>query len=170
MDSSQDGTVTSGTSANGKTSGTLIWKVPHFDQTIYILVSVYCTSISDVWIDQNKNYNILMEWKNLMSYWNRQWCRRPPHHHQLHPLIPRTQSEDEDNDDFKYSRENLYHIIERGQDALDGILRVAQETDHPRKRILTNEVAGQLLKTNADNAEKLVNLQTTKKSQRRIWT
>ena len=75
------------------------------------------------------------------------------------PAIPSTQTEDEDNDDFKYSRENLYHIIERGQDALDGILRVAQETDHPR----AYEVAGQLLKTNADNAEKLVNLQTTKK-------
>ena len=75
------------------------------------------------------------------------------------PAIPRTQTEDEDNDDFKYSRENLYHIIERGQDALDGILKVAQETDHPR----AYEVAGQLLKTNADNAEKLVNLQTTKK-------
>ena len=75
------------------------------------------------------------------------------------PAIPRTQSEDEDDDDFKYSRENLYHIIERGQDALDGILQVAKETDHPR----AYEVAGQLLKTNADNAEKLVNLQTTKK-------
>ena len=75
------------------------------------------------------------------------------------PAIPRTQSEDEDNDDFKYSRENLYHIIERGQDALDGILQVAKETDHPR----AYEVAGQLLKTNADNAEKLVNLQSTKK-------
>ena len=78
------------------------------------------------------------------------------------PAIPRTQSEDEDNDDFKYSRENLYNIIERGQDALDGILKVAQETDHPR----AYEVAGQLLKTNADNAEKLVNLQTTKKKVR----
>ena len=78
------------------------------------------------------------------------------------PAIPRTQSEDEDNDDFKYSRENLYHIIERGQDALDGILQVAKETDHPR----AYEVAGQLLKTNADNAEKLVNLQTTKKKVR----
>tara|TARA_R100000234_G_scaffold116662_1_gene94010 strand:+ start:422 stop:814 length:393 start_codon:yes stop_codon:yes gene_type:complete len=75
------------------------------------------------------------------------------------PAIPRTQTENEDDDDFKYSRENLYHIIERGQDALDGILQVAKETDHPR----AYEVAGQLLKTNADNAEKLVNLQTTKK-------
>jgi len=75
------------------------------------------------------------------------------------PAIPRVQSTDEDNDDFKYSRENLYHIIERGQDALDGILQVAKETDHPR----AYEVAGQLLKTNAENTEKLVNLQTTKK-------
>ena len=75
------------------------------------------------------------------------------------PLVPRTQTADEDKDDFKYSRENLYHLIERGQDALDGILQVAKETDHPR----AYEVAGQLLKTNADNAEKLVNLQTTKK-------
>ena len=71
-------------------------------------------------------------------------------------MIPRPQT---DEDDFKYSRENLYHIIERGQDALSGIMQVAQETDHPR----AYEVAGQLLKTNAENTEKLVNLQTTKK-------
>ena len=75
------------------------------------------------------------------------------------PAIPRVQTTDEDNDDFKYSRENLYHIIERGQDALDGILQVAKETDHPR----AYEVAGQLLKTNAENTEKLVGLQSTKK-------
>ena len=76
--------------------------------------------------------------------------------HQTVTVIPRPQT---DEDDFKYSRENLYHIIERGQDALSGILQVAQETDHPR----AYEVAGQLLKTNAENTEKLVNLQTTKK-------
>ena len=74
-------------------------------------------------------------------------------------VIPRPQTNEEDEDDFKYSRENLYHIIERGLDALSGILQVAQETDHPR----AYEVAGQLLKTNAENTEKLVNLQTTKK-------
>ena len=77
-------------------------------------------------------------------------------------VIPRPQTSEEDEDDFKYSRENLYHIIERGQDALSGILQVAQETDHPR----AYEVAGQLLKTNAENTEKLVNLQTTKKKLR----
>ena len=74
-------------------------------------------------------------------------------------VIPRPQTSEEDEDDIKYSRENLYHIIERGQDALSGILQVAQETDHPR----AYEVAGQLLKTNAENTEKLGNLQTTKK-------
>ena len=79
--------------------------------------------------------------------------------HQTVTAIPRPQTNEEDEDDFKYSRENLYHIIERGQDALSGILQVAQETDHPR----AYEVAGQLLKTNAENTEKLVNLQTTKK-------
>ena len=79
-------------------------------------------------------------------------------------VIPRPQPNEENEDDFKYSRENLYHIIERGQDALSGILQVAQETDHPR----AYEVAGQLLKTNAENTEKLVNLQTTKKKLRDI--
>ena len=81
--------------------------------------------------------------------------------HQTVTVIPRPQT---DEDDFKYSRENLYHIIERGQDALSGILQVAQETDHPR----AYEVAGQLLKTNAENTEKLVNLQTTKNKLRDI--
>ena len=79
-------------------------------------------------------------------------------------VIPRPQTADVDEDDFKYSRENLYHIVERGQDALDGIMQVAQETDHPR----AYEVAGQLLKTNADNVEKLVNLQTTKKKLKEV--
>ena len=81
--------------------------------------------------------------------------------HQTVTVIPRPQT---DVDDFKYSRENLYHIIERGQDALSGILQVAKETDHPR----AYEDAGQLLKTNAENTEKLVNLQTTKKKLRDI--
>ena len=48
---------------------------------------------------------------------------------------------------------------ERSQDELERILQLAKETDHPR----AYEVAGQLLKTNAENTEKLVNLQTTKK-------
>ena len=34
--------------------------------------------------------------------------------------------------DYKYQRENFYNLIERGQDAIDGILEVAQNSDHPR--------------------------------------
>ena len=57
--------------------------------------------------------------------------------------------------DYKYARENLYGLVERGQDAIDGILDVAKETEHPR----AYEVAGQLLKTVGDTAEKLLDLQ-----------
>ena len=39
-------------------------------------------------------------------------------------VIPRPQSNNVDEDDFKYSRENLYHIIDRGQDALSGSMQV----------------------------------------------
>ena len=74
-------------------------------------------------------------------------------------IIPRPKDSEDVSADYKYSRENFYNLVERGQDAIDGILELAKESEHPR----TYEVAGQLLKTNADNAEKLVNLQTTKK-------
>jgi len=57
--------------------------------------------------------------------------------------------------DYKYARENLYNLVERGQDAIDGILQLSKDTEHPR----AYEVAGQLIKTVADTAEKLIDLQ-----------
>ena len=51
------------------------------------------------------------------------------------------QTENTSNTDFQYTRENLYNIIERGQDAMEGLLQVAQETEHPR----AYEVVGQLM-------------------------
>lgn len=57
--------------------------------------------------------------------------------------------------DYKYSRETLYSLVERGQDAIDGILDLCKETEHPR----AYEVAGQLIKTVGDTAEKLLDLQ-----------
>lgn len=45
--------------------------------------------------------------------------------------------------DYKYARENLYNLVERGQDAIEGILELSKETEHPR----AYEVAGQLIKT-----------------------
>ena len=45
--------------------------------------------------------------------------------------------------DYRYARENLYGLVERGQDAIEGILQLSKETEHPR----AYEVAGQLIKT-----------------------
>jgi hypothetical protein len=57
--------------------------------------------------------------------------------------------------DYEYSRGNLYSIIEKGQEALNGILELAQESDQPR----AYEVAGQLIKNVSDATEKLLDLQ-----------
>jgi hypothetical protein len=57
--------------------------------------------------------------------------------------------------DYDYSRGQLYDIIEKGQEALSGILDVANNTDHPR----AYEVAGQLVKSVSDATEKLISLQ-----------
>ena len=57
--------------------------------------------------------------------------------------------------DYRYSRENFYNLIERGQDAITGILELAQESEHPR----TYEVAGQLIKTVSEVTERLADLQ-----------
>ena len=61
--------------------------------------------------------------------------------------------------DYKYQRENFYNLIERGQDAIDGILEVAQQSDHPR----AFEVAGNLISQVADVTEKLGKLQSAMK-------
>ena len=71
-------------------------------------------------------------------------------------IIPRPTENLEDLDaDYKYQRENFYNLIERGTDAIDGILEIANESDHPR----TYEVAGNLIKQVAEVAEKLGDLQ-----------
>lgn len=57
--------------------------------------------------------------------------------------------------DYDYSRGQLYDVIEKGQEALAGILDVANNTDHPR----AYEVAGQLVKSVSDATEKLIALQ-----------
>jgi len=57
--------------------------------------------------------------------------------------------------DYEYTRGNLYSIIEKGQEAIDGILELAQESEMPR----AYEVAGQLIKNVADATDKLLDLQ-----------
>ena len=57
--------------------------------------------------------------------------------------------------DYEYTRGNLYSLIEKGQEAINGILQLAQESEMPR----AYEVAGQLIKNVADATDKLMDLQ-----------
>ena len=63
--------------------------------------------------------------------------------------------EDDIEDDYKYQRDNFYNLVEKGSAAIDGILELAKESEHPR----TYEVAGNLIKQVAEVAEKLGDLQ-----------
>ena len=64
-------------------------------------------------------------------------------------------NEDDIEDDYKYQRDNFYNLVEKGSAAIDGILELAKESEHPR----TYEVAGQLIKNVAEVTEKLGDLQ-----------
>ena len=80
-------------------------------------------------------------------------------------LVPETKLNEEDIDnDYKYQRENFYNLIERGQDAIDGILDLARESEHPR----TYEVAGNLIKQVAEVTEKLGDLQAKMKKLKEV--
>ena len=63
--------------------------------------------------------------------------------------------EDDIEDDYKYQRDNFYNLVEKGSAAIDGILELAKESEHPR----TYEVAGNLIKQVAEVTEKLGDLQ-----------
>jgi len=71
---------------------------------------------------------------------------------------PVTNNDDNENNDFQYARENLYHIIERGRDAMDELLEIAKSEESPR----AFEVFGQLLKNMTDSQEKLMELHQKK--------
>ena len=62
---------------------------------------------------------------------------------------------EEENPDAHYSRSNYYNLIEKGNEALDGILEVAKESQHPR----AYEVAANMIKNLSDVTEKLMILQ-----------
>ena len=69
--------------------------------------------------------------------------------------IPRPNENEDIDSDYKYQRENFYNLVERGQDAIQGILDIAQNSDHPR----AYEVAGNLIKQVSEVTEKLGDLQ-----------
>jgi len=70
------------------------------------------------------------------------------------PRIEDTNKSDIDND-YKYSRDNYYDLIQKGQEAIEGILEIAKEGQHPR----AYEVAGQLITNVAQTVDKLQDLQ-----------
>ena len=70
-------------------------------------------------------------------------------------VIPRPKETDDIENDYNYQRENFYNLVEKGTDAIEGILEIARESEHPR----TYEVAGNLIKQVAEVTEKLGELQ-----------
>mgnify|MGYP006234958263 FL=1 len=83
--------------------------------------------------------------------------------------FPLVQQEDYDdvNDaerDYEYQRQNFYNLVERGTDAVEGILELAKESDHPR----AYEVAGNLIKQVAEVTEKLGDLQEKMKKLKEV--
>jgi len=75
----------------------------------------------------------------------------------LTPPIVRTEdkSKTDIDNDYTYSRDSYYNLIEKGQEAIDGILEIAKEGQHPR----AYEVAGQLITNVAQTIDKLQDLQ-----------
>ena len=68
---------------------------------------------------------------------------------------PSRLTQDDITKDYEYTRGNLYSIIEKGQEAINGILELAKESEMPR----AYEVAGQLIKSVSDATDKLMDLQ-----------
>ena len=66
--------------------------------------------------------------------------------------------------DYEYQRQNFYNLVERGTDAVEGILELAKESDHPR----AYEVAGNLIKQVAEVTEKLGDLQEKMKKLKEV--
>jgi len=81
------------------------------------------------------------------------------------PSTPVIKKGEKDVDtDYEYQRQNFYNLIERGSDAIEGILEVARESEHPR----SYEVAGNLIKQVAEVTEKLGQLQTRMKQLKEV--
>jgi len=79
----------------------------------------------------------------------------PPEKNDVEKIEKLASNIDDIKKDYDYTRGNLYSIIEKGQEALNGVLELAQESEMPR----AYEVAGQLIKNVADATDKLMELQ-----------
>ena len=72
-------------------------------------------------------------------------------------IIPK--SGKDDDIDYNYARENYYNLIERNQDAIEEMLEIAKQSEHPR----AFEVVGQLIKSGLDANKELMGLHKPKK-------
>ena len=72
-------------------------------------------------------------------------------------IVPKTGKDDDI--DYNYARENYYNLIERNQDAVEEMLEIAKQSEHPR----AFEVVGQLIKSGLDANKELMTLHKTKK-------
>ena len=79
-------------------------------------------------------------------------------HHIKTEVLPVIVNGEEKETDFRYARENMYHIIERGRDAMEELLEIAKAEESPR----AFEVFGQLLKNMTDSQEKFMELHQKK--------
>ena len=70
------------------------------------------------------------------------------------PPVPIVPEDDNPDTDFETGRGELYKLLEKGNEAIDGILNLAKEGEHPR----AYEVAGQLIKTQSEVAQNLLDL------------
>ena len=73
-------------------------------------------------------------------------------------IVPNSDGNDHETD-YNYTRENYYNLIERNQDAVEEMLEIAKQSEHPR----AFEVVGQLIKSGLDANKELMTLHKTKK-------
>ena len=81
-----------------------------------------------------------------------------------HPWVGTVSTEEDIERDYEYQREQFYKLVDRGSMAIDGILELAKEGEHPR----AYEVAGQLIKNVAEVTEKLGDLQKKMKELKEV--
>jgi hypothetical protein len=78
-----------------------------------------------------------------------------PNESQAITTVVASESDQTTENDIKYARENLYHLAEKGRDALEELMELAAQSQHPR----AYEVVGQLIKTLTDTNERIVDIQ-----------
>ena len=83
-----------------------------------------------------------------------EYTTKPSDDYQRDTVVSMNKEQDIERD-YEYQRQNFYNLVERGNDAIEGILELAKESEHPR----TYEVAGNLIKQVAEVTEKLGDLQ-----------